>query len=411
VKICDVTQFYSPVSGGVKRYISEKRRYVVEHTRDEHHLIIPGSTTRYEREGRLHLHTIRSPRLDFFSRYPSRYRLILNRKLVLDLLDDIRPDVIESGDPYHLAWTALRAGGQTHAPVFGFYHSHFPEAYLRTALKYGGAWLRDAVMSYAQEYIVRLYSRFTATLVPSEHLRRLLHGWGLVNTVTLNLGVDTGAFRPVSRSEAGALREELDLPRDKKVLLYVGRLAADKNIEMLLAGFEALHARHPQTYHLVVVGDGPLRRILPATRHRTGALTWRSYIQDNAKLAQYYQAADLFIHPGVCETFGLVILEAQACGLPCVGIRGSFMDANVMAGLDQWASRNDPAEVADAIERLCALDLAALGAEASRLVHARFSWDKVFTKQWDLYTRACLHGVEAFRSLEPHPLVPQIAGP
>jgi alpha-1,6-mannosyltransferase len=149
VKICDVTQFYSPVSGGVKRYISEKRRYVVEHTRDEHHLIIPGPETRYEREGRLHLHTIRSPRLDFFSRYPSRYRLILNTQLVLDLLDDIRPDIIESGDPYHLAWTALRAGNQLHVPVFGFYHSHFPEAYLRTALKYGGSWLRDAVLSYA----------------------------------------------------------------------------------------------------------------------------------------------------------------------------------------------------------------------------------------------------------------------
>ena len=91
------------------------------------------------REGRLHLHTIRSPRLDFFSRYPSRYRLILNTRLVLDLLDDIRPDIIESGDPYHLAWTALRAGAQLRAPVFGFYHSHFPEAYLRTAAKYGGA--------------------------------------------------------------------------------------------------------------------------------------------------------------------------------------------------------------------------------------------------------------------------------
>jgi alpha-1,6-mannosyltransferase len=398
VKICDVTQFYSPVSGGVKRYISEKRRYVVAHTRDEHHLIVPGPTTRYEREGRLHLHTIRSPRLDFFSRYPSRYRLILNRESVLDMLDDIRPDIIESGDPYHLAWTALRAGAQIHAPVFGFYHSHFPEAYLRTALKYGGSWLRDAVMSYAQEYIVRLYSRFTATLVPSEHLRRLLHSWGVTNTVTLNLGVDTETFRP--GADRDALRAKLDLPRDKKILLYVGRLSAEKNITMLLAAFEELHARHPGTHHLVIVGDGPLRRILPATRHRTGALTWRSYIQDNAKLAEYYHAADLFIHPGICETFGLVILEAQACGLPCVGIRGSFMDANVMAGLDQWATRDDPADLADAIERFCQFDLAAIGAEVSRAVLARFSWDKVFARQWDLYTRARLHGPAALRTLQ-----------
>lgn len=407
MKICDVTQFYSPVSGGVKRYISEKRRHVVEQTRDEHHLIVPGNATRHERDGRLHLHTIRSPRLDFFSRYPSRYRLILNTRLVLDLLDEIRPDVIESGDPYHVAWTALRAGRQLHAPVFGFYHSHFPEAYLRTALKYGGTWLRDAVLSYAQDYIVRLYSLFTATLVPSEHLRQVLHGWGVTNTVTLNLGVDTGAFRQLPRD--GTLRDELDLPRDREVLLYVGRLSPEKNIEMLLAAYEALHARHPNRYHLVIVGDGPLRRILPATRHRTGALTWRSYIQDNTQLARYYHASDLFIHPGVCETFGLVVLEAQACGLPCVGIRGSFMDANVMVGLDRWAARNDPGELADAIERFGKLDRAAIGAEASRLVHARFAWNKVFARQWDLYTRARLHGMEALRTMEVASLTSRFA--
>jgi alpha-1,6-mannosyltransferase len=214
VKICDVTQFYSPVSGGVKRYISEKRQHILQHTRDEHHLIIPGSDSRYEREGRLHLHTIRSPRLDFVSRYPSRYRLILNTQLVHDILDDIRPDIIESGDPYHLAWTALRSGAQLHAPVFGFYHSHFPEAYLRTASKYGGAWFRDAVLNYAEDYIVKLYSQFTATLVPSEHLRQILHRWGVTNTVTLNLGVSSRpaprraapGTRPAARQKGASLR-------------------------------------------------------------------------------------------------------------------------------------------------------------------------------------------------------------
>ena len=178
-----------------------------------------------------------------------------------------------------------------------------------------------------------------------------------------------------------------------------------KNIGMLLAAFEKLNARHPGSYHLVIVGDGPLRRILPATRQRTGALTWRSYIQDNARLAEYYATADLFIHPGICETFGLVVLEAQACGLPCVGVRGSFMDANVMAGLEQWAERNDPDDLADAVERFFNLDLKKMGAEVSQLVHARFSWNKVFVRQWDLYTRARLHGAEALKTVEPYPLV------
>jgi len=263
------------------------------------------------------------------------------------------------------------------------------------------------VLSYAEDYIVRLYGRFAATLVPSEHLRQLLQSWGVTNTVTLNLGVDTQAFRPVARDDA--LRTELDLPRDRKVLLYVGRLSPEKNIEMLLAAFELLNARHPHTYHLVIVGDGPLRRLLPATRHRTDALTWRSYVQENEMLARYYHAADLFIHPGVVETFGLVVLEAQACGLPCVGIGGSFMDANVMVGLDQWSKKNTPEGLADAIERFDGLDLSALGAEASRLVHARFSWNKVFARQWDLYSRARLHGAEALHTLDSSPFVPNLA--
>jgi alpha-1,6-mannosyltransferase len=229
----------------------------------------------------------------------------------------------------------------------------------------------------------------------------------VTNTVTLNLGIDTAAFRPAPRDPA--LREELDLPRDRKVLLYVGRLSPEKNIEMLLAAYEELSARHPNTYHLVMVGDGPLRRLLPATRHKTGALTWRSYVQENADLARYYHAADLFIHPGVCETFGLVVLEAQACGLPCVGISGSFMDANIMAGLDLWAKTNTPAALADAIARFDGVDLAALGAEASQKVHARFSWNRVFVRQWDLYSRARLQGAAALHSLEPNRFTPDLA--
>ena len=404
MKICDVTQFYSPVSGGVKRYISEKRLHVLQHTRDEHHLIIPGSDTRYERDGRLHLHTIRSPRLDFFSRYPSRYRLILNTRLVLDMLDDIRPDIIESGDPYHLAWTSLRAGAQIHAPVFGFYHSHFPEAYLRTASKYGGTWFRDAVLNYAEDYIVKLYSLFTATLVPSEHLRQILHSWGVTNTVTLNLGVDTKAFHP-SRATTPCARSSTCRSTRKCSSTWAGSRPKRTSRCCLPPSRRSMRGIPTPTISSLS-GMVPCavffrpRDIAPA--RSLGAPISRT----TQKLADYYHAADLFIHPGVCETFGLVVLEAQACGLPCVGVRGSFMDANIMVGLDQWANRNDPDDIADAIERYEHQDLAAIGAEASKLVHARFSWDKVFTRQWALYTRARLHGAEALHSIEPHPFAP-----
>jgi alpha-1,6-mannosyltransferase len=382
VKICDLTQFYSPVSGGVKRYITEKRRYLAEHTQDEHYLIVPGETTRHTVDGRLHTLTVQSPRLD----RTSRYRLMLNTRLVRDWLDDIRPDVIESGDPYHLAWSAIRSGRELHIPVFAFYHSHFPEAYLRTILKYGGSWLRDAAMAYAQDYIVWLYRQFHSTLVASPHLRNLLADWGVDNAVTLKLGVDTGVFQPGPMDTA--LRAELGIPGDAFVLLYVGRLSSEKNIEVLLEAFRRLRASRKENFHLVLLGDGPLRRLLPAVRRETGALTWHSYLNDNTALARYYRMANLFVHPGVCETFGLVVLEAQSCGCPAAGIHGSYMDANVFAGLDYWARENSPSALAQTILTMSRLDLPALGRKAAPQVRENFTWKRVFSELWGHYTAA-----------------------
>ncbi|PTX94774.1 glycosyltransferase family 1 protein [Verrucomicrobia bacterium LW23] len=384
LKICDVTQFYSPVSGGVKRYVHEKRAYIEAHTQDEHWLIVPGAETRHTAEGkdgRLHTITIRSPRLD----KTSRYRLLLSTSQVRSFLEDIRPDIIESGDPYHVAWTCLRAGRDLHTPVFGFYHSHFPEAYLRTVLKYGGSWLREVVMAWAQDYIVRLYRQFQGTLVASDHLKELLTDWGVDNTVSIKLGVDTESFEPGPAD--AELRREIGIPDDAFVLLYVGRLSGEKNIATLLEAFRLVHAADPRFY-LVVVGDGPLRRLLPAVRKETHALHWHTYVNENKVLARYYRMANLFVHPGVCETFGLVALESQACGLPVVGIRGSYMDANVFCGLDHWGRANTPRELADAIVRMSKLNLPQIGRAAAQTVHDRFAWKVVFRQLWDQYEKA-----------------------
>lgn len=381
MKICDVTQFYSPKSGGVKRYILEKRRYIDAHTQDEHYLIVPGQTTAVAHEGRLHTLTVQSPRVD----RTSRYRILLNTKIVRDFLYDLRPDVIEAGDPYHLAWTAQRVGEEMDIPVVGFYHSHFPDAYLRTVLKYGGRWLRDVGMAYAQDYIVRLYSEFEHTLVPSPHLRNLLESWGVPNAVTVRLGVDTETFVPGEKD--WEWRRKLEVPDDAFLLLYVGRLARDKNIDTLLDTFLELKQKSSRNYWLVVVGDGPLRRQLPAVRHMTNAVVWRSYVGSSATLARYYRAADLFVHPGVHETFGLVTLESQSCGCPVAGIRGSNMDANVMQCLDLWAHENTPEALKGTIEVMSALDLRTIGQHVAQEVAKRFSWTTVFQHLWQYYRK------------------------
>ena len=134
MKICDLTQFYSPLSGGVKRYVHEKANYIRDRTADEHVLIVPGEKTERIGDDRCRTYSIRSP---LISR-TARYRALLNLRAVGEILEQERPDIIESSDPYQVGWKAISFGKAARTPVVAFYHSHFPEAYLRGASKFLG---------------------------------------------------------------------------------------------------------------------------------------------------------------------------------------------------------------------------------------------------------------------------------
>jgi alpha-1,6-mannosyltransferase len=128
LKICDLTQFYSPLSGGVKRYVHEKINYIqASSPEDEHILVVPGAKTEMIAEGRSRIYSIHSP---LVSR-SSRYRALLNLRALGKIIEREQPDIIESSDPYQVGWKAVSLGRSLRIPVVGFYHSHFPEAYLR----------------------------------------------------------------------------------------------------------------------------------------------------------------------------------------------------------------------------------------------------------------------------------------
>ena len=388
MKICDLTQFYSPVSGGVKRYVHEKVRYLHAHTEDEHVLIIPGERDERTVEGRATVYTIRSPLLS----RRSRYRAILRLGAIERILERERPDVIESGDPYQVAWKAVASGRALGIPVIGFYHSHFPEAYVRTVGKFFGRTATDVFMDASRRYICSLYNRFHRTLVPSPALGRLLAEWGVANTEHLDLGVDTAVFRPVpdGSQERAETRLSLNLPAGRIVLLYVGRLAQEKNTRTLFDAFERLHKAEPARYHLMVVGDGMQRGLLQDLQSTTRQVTWLACCTDRERLARIYRSADCFVHPGLQETFGLVTLESQACGTPVVGIRGSYMDRIIFSNQRHWSEENTPDSLASAIRAICTdrADLRAEGLAASETVRARYSWDLVFERLFGIYREA-----------------------
>ncbi|HYJ06875.1 MAG TPA: glycosyltransferase [Chthoniobacterales bacterium] len=386
MKICDLTQFYSPLSGGVKRYVHEKIEHIQKRSPDDEHvLIVPGEKTDVVAGERSRIYSIRSP---LVSR-TSRYRALINLRAVGEILRRERPDIIESADPYQVGWKAASAGKALRIPVVAFYHSHFPEAYLRGAAKLLGKRGAKSLMAASRSYVRKLYNRFQATLVPSPQLASVLKEWGVRNVREVNLGVNTERFSPTSDDPTDT-RRALGIAPQSKLLLYVGRLAPEKNTAVLFKAFKNLAAKSKAgEFHLLVVGDGPQREQLRRLETQTGNVKWIQYCTDSLELARFYRAADVFVHPGTQETFGLVALESQACATPVVGIRGSQMDRIIFHDQDLWARENTPEALAEAIEQFAKGDLKAMGAAAAQAAAERYAWPRVFERLFCIYREVC----------------------
>lgn len=375
MKICDLTQFYSPRSGGVKRYLHEKIRFIQAHADShEHMLIVPGAATARTSDARSRRYTIASPLVSA----SSGYRALLNLRAIDEVLERERPDIIECADPYQLGWKTVSASQMWRVPAVAFYHSHFAEAYLPDSA---------AIQSLARRYTRALYTRFAATLVPSQSLAATLSAWGINNTSTLGLGVDVEVF---NTNGAVADRAAIGVAPDARLLLYVGRLAPEKNTRTLCEAFEIVRRRCGGRYHLLVVGDGSEReRVLDLTS-RCGGVTWMNYFGQPDELAKIYRAADLFVQPGLLETFGLAALESQACGTPVVGFGGTRVDDVILHSQEQWARVRTAAALADAIEAMfSAGNVRALGDEAARRVPERFAWSRIFQQLLCIYEKVC----------------------
>jgi alpha-1,6-mannosyltransferase len=387
VKICDLTQFYSPLSGGVKRYVHEKIGYIDKYSPGtEHVLIVPGRKTEMTSTVRSRIYSIHSPLLS----RTSRYRALLNLRAIEEILERERPDLIESSDPYQIAWRAIAIGRSLKIPVIGFYHSHFPEVYLRGGRKFLGRRGTHRAMKLMRAYVSKLYNRFQATLVASELLAGLLSEWGVQNVRAVRLGVNTDIFKPVP-DDRKATRAALGITSDQKLILYVGRLAKEKNTQTLFRAFELLDRRHPNEFHLLTIGDGPQRKQLRELQSRSCGknISWVQYCAESADLAHYYRAADLFVHPGVQETFGLVALESQACGTPVMGICGSYMDRIICHDQESWARENTAEALANAIEAASTKKWSILGEQAARTAENLYSWPRVFAELFCIYREVC----------------------
>jgi alpha-1,6-mannosyltransferase len=352
--LVDITMFYAAEGGGVSTYLNAKAHWLAR---------------RGHAASSILRHTIMSPNVETCGdavpalvRIPAAglpgfhgFRMPLSVATPARLLEAAAPDLVEAGDAGHCAWAALRMRKRYDIPAVAFYHSDLP----RLVQPRLGRWIARGTC----RYLANLYRQFDLVLAPSRVMVEQLDEIG-VRAVHQPLGIDTGVFRPERQDET--LREHLGLDPDTRLLIYAGRFTPEKKLHVLVDAMRKLGER----YHLILVGGGG---VLPLADN----ITIIPFKRDQRALARLLASCDVLVHPGDCETFGLIVLEAMACGLPVVGTNVGGVAELVDRETGILAEPNNVDSLAGAIEAIYFRDMARMGEAARRKAAERYDWNRI----------------------------------
>ena len=252
-----------------------------------------------------------------------------------------KPDLIHAETEFMLGRLGQIAAGRLGVPLTTSYHTDFG----KYATAYGVPWLRPMV----SRYLARFHLRARRVYTPSHVARMELTQHGVTSVEVWGRGVDTKSFNPQRRSTA--LRDTLVLGH-ALTFLYVGRLAAEKNVAQVVTAFREAPARLPGGHaRLVIAGAGPKEAELRA--QAPNSVTFLGHLDRAQMLPALYASADAFVFASVTETLGLVVLEAMASGLPVIAIPAGGVAEHLRDGENGLATPpNDASAMADAMVRL-----------------------------------------------------------
>ncbi len=354
--LVDITMFYAAQGGGVSTYLNAKARWLARRSRISHTILSPNVHTGGAAPALVEIPAIPFPGIN-------GYRMPVSITASARILEALQPDLVEAGDAGHCAWAALRAKRELGIPAVAFYHSDLPRL---MSNRFG-----DLAMRGSCNYLARLYRQFDMVLAPSRLMVQQLSNMGIDDAVHQPLGIDIGVFGPQRR--ISTLRQHLRLPPGARLLVYAGRFTADKKLQFLIDAVRKLG----RPYHLVLVGGGEALPQYPQ-------ITYIPFKRDQRVLARLLASCDVMVHPGDCETFGLIVLEAMACGLPVVGTGGGVAElVDEHTGL--VVPPDSAASLAEGIEEIFRRDLAALGANARRKAQEHYDWNLIMPQLLNRY--------------------------
>jgi len=292
---------------------------------------------------------------------------ILDRLELEDVLDSFKPDIVHATSPTALGVMGLNYAIRSNIPAVSSYHTHFVSYF-----KYYGL---TRVESVGWNYLKWFYNQFKRIFVPSKSTADELYEKGFENIELWQRGIDVARFSPNFRD--AAIRKEIGVEKDECVLLFVGRLVKEKDLDDLVA-VDRILKQSEKKFKLVLVGDGPMRQEL---EEKLPDAYFTGYLH-NEDLSKWFASSDIFVFPSTTETFGNVILEAYASGLPVVSVdKGGVADLIKHGETGYIARSNNPADFAKYVQRIlenCQLKLE-LGEKAT-IFSKQFSWENINTR-------------------------------
>jgi len=357
--LVDATMFWSPTGGGVRRYLQTKHAWLARQPRWRHTIAVPRVAGAGADAATLPSWPLPAS---------GGYRLPLRRRAIARVLVELRPDLIEAGDPYRVAWGALDAARSLGIPALAYCHSN-----VAAMARLAAGPFATAAARAAERYARHLYRRFELVLAPSEDMAARLRDWGVDRVACQPLGVDTETFHPRARERAW--RQRHGWSDATRVLVYAGRFAAEKHLDVLAAAV----ARLGDPYVLVAIGAGPV----PPRGDRVVVLP---FVASSRELATALASADAFVHAGDQETFGLSALEAMACATPAV-LRASAGLAELCDGVGAiGVAAGSAAAFAEQVDALFAGDREQRS-QAARARAEASDWERVFPALLGHYQR------------------------
>jgi len=373
MKIAIFTDTFIPQVNGVSRTLQKLEGYLVEKKID-HRFFVPETVKEDSFSSSVHRFTS----IPFFL-YPECRIALPNILHIRKQLRDFQPDLIHVTTPFNIGLSGWYYGQKMNIPMVASYHTNFDSYLHYYDLEFLSKWI--------WKYLRWFHQPFLKTFVPSQETKQELTKRGFSNLDLWQRGVDCALFHPDYNKRN--LKEKYGID-SRFVLTYVGRLAPEKHIDVLMAVAQQLPSSIKEQVHWLIAGDGPLREEM--IKHKPDNMTFTGFLSEE-NLAEVYAGSTLLIFPSTTETFGNVVLESFACGTPVIGAYAGGVKEIIedrKTGILCQPGEKD--HFIQSIIRLLENEqvLNNMGVEARKYALSQ-SWDMIFNQLITDYNSAIIH--------------------